>query len=247
MTMRAGSLVCALVLVFAASAGAQPRVWPGPRAEPTEAALADARASFVRGTELASEGRWADALEAFERAYARSGVPAALFNVATTLRSLGRYVEARDAFDQLLEGAPDDADEELRAEATRLRSEVAARVALVILGGVPRDPSAGLWLDGVRLSLDETRPVTRDVDPGPHSLRLELDAHAPWLWEGTIEDGARVTLEATLEALPETRRRRPGLWITVSLVVAAGLATGAYFAFFHDRGLQPASEAVIRL
>jgi tetratricopeptide (TPR) repeat protein len=232
------------VLLFAASAGAQPRVWPSPRAEPTEAALAEARASFVRGTELASEGRWADALEAFEHSYARSGVPAALFNVATTLRSLGRYVEARDAFDQLLEGAP---DEELRTEATRLRSEVAARVALVILGGVPRDPSAVLWLDGVRLALDDTRPVTRDVDPGPHSLRLELDAHAPWLWEGTVEDGARVTLEATLEALPATRRRRPGLWITLSLVVVAGLATGAYFAFFRDRGLHPASEAVIRL
>ncbi|MCB9617567.1 MAG: tetratricopeptide repeat protein [Sandaracinus sp.] len=233
-----------LALTLVSPAFAQPRTWEGPRNEPSEAAVGEARSSFVRGTELAAEGRWADALEAFERAYSLSGVLAALFNVATTLRSLGRYVDARDAFDQVLRANPDD---DLRDEATRLRAEVAARVALVIVGGVPRDPRLTFWIDGTRAPLDDTRPVTRDVDPGPHTLRLELEGHTPWLWEGHADDGARLTLEAELVVLPPARRRRPGLWVTVGLVVAGALATGAYFLFFHDRGLSPGSDQVIRL
>ncbi|MEZ4251014.1 MAG: tetratricopeptide repeat protein [Polyangiales bacterium] len=242
--MRLVALLVALTLGLATPAMAQPRTWEGPDGEPSESTLGEARALFVRGTELAAEGRWADALEAFERAYTLSGVLAALFNVATTLRSLGRYVDARDAFDQVLRATPDD---ELRDEATRLRAGSRGAGRVGDRRRVPRDPQLTFWVDGARAPLDDTRPVTRDIDPGPHTLRLELEGHTPWLWEGHADDGARLTLEAELVPLPPTRRRRPGLWVTVALVVAGALATGAYFLFFHDRGLSPGSDQVIRL
>lgn len=238
----------AVLALFANVAHAQPTTWPRPIGEPSAEALGEARERYVEGTDLAAEGRWADALDAFSVAYARSGVAAALFNVATTLRSLGRHREARDAFDQLLAEHPE-ADEEMRADATRFRTEVAVRVALVMIGGVPRAPKLELWVDGARRSLDEARPVVAEVDPGPHSLRLELDRHAPWLWEGALGDGERLALEASLEPLPEvsSSRRRPALWATLTLVVIAGLAVGAYFLFIHDRGLEPLSPNTIRL
>ncbi|MBX3246995.1 MAG: hypothetical protein KF901_07430 [Myxococcales bacterium] len=237
----------ALVALTDVARAQEPARWARPPGEPSEAALREARERYVEGTDLAAEGRWADALEAFTVAYERSGVAAALFNVATTLRSLGRHRDARDAFDQLLSGHPE-ADPEMRADATRLRTEVAVRVALVLIGGVPREPGLELWIDGARRALDDARPVVAEVDPGPHALRLELDRHAPWLWEGTLGDGERLALEADLTPLPErSSRRRPALWATLAVLVVAGLAVGAYFVFFHDRGLEPLSPNTIRL
>src|SRR5690606_34247003 len=78
----------------------------------------EARAEFIRGTRALDEGRIADGLACFERSYALSGNPAALFNVVRTLASVGRPLETIDAADRLLREHPAlAADLRARAEA----------------------------------------------------------------------------------------------------------------------------------
>src|SRR5690242_12194888 len=170
-SLLAGAVVAAWLLATGA-AHAQSHTIPGPSGEPNPASIEEARARFSAGNKAVQAGRWADALGDFERAYTLSGVPAALFNVATTLRALGRHVEARDAFDQLLASHPkqDPAD---REKARALREEEQARIAKLTLDDLPATGAATITLDGQRVTDDGARPLVIEVDPGPHELRVE--------------------------------------------------------------------------
>lgn len=117
--------------------------------------------------------QWDAALEEFARSYALSGSPAALFNMASTLRALGRFREARDAIDRLLEDPY--LDEATRANAGELRAEVAANVSRVTLEGVP-EGWARVHADGALRETTQSRPIQLDLDPGHRVLRLSARA-----------------------------------------------------------------------
>src|SRR5689334_16940428 len=132
-----GALGLALTLLAATAVHAQP---PDP-------SLNEARELFRDGLTAMEQGRVADALRAFERSYDLAPNAATLFNVATTLRALGRHRDARDTFDRLL--AAPSLPEDLRTRATEMRRETAARVAVLSLAGLPAaTPALVLHLDG---------------------------------------------------------------------------------------------------
>lgn len=70
----------------------------------TEKAAADQRARelFQKGDTAYAEGRYEEALSAFQEAYDLSGRAQLLFNVSNALERLGRYQEAVDALDKYL-------------------------------------------------------------------------------------------------------------------------------------------------
>ena len=70
----------------------------------TEKAATDQRARelFQKGDVAYSEGRYEEALAAFQEAYDLSGRSQLLFNVSNALERLGRYQEAVDALDKYL-------------------------------------------------------------------------------------------------------------------------------------------------
>lgn len=70
----------------------------------TEKAAADVRARelFLKGDAAYAEGRYEEALAAFQEAYDLSGRPQLLFNISNSLERLGRYQEAVDALDKYL-------------------------------------------------------------------------------------------------------------------------------------------------
>lgn len=239
----------ALAALSTSTVAAQARtVIPGPSAEPTREDLSRARDLFRRGTEDADAGRWADALAAFEEAYRLSGVAAALFNAATTLRSLGRYRDARDAFDQLLREHPDLAGE-MAETAPALREEVARRVAILELRELPRDPELQLRLDGAPREDPGERPLELETDPGRHALRIELPRYEPFLWEGRLRDGERREVTVLLEPLPPPDSgpnvRRIVLWTVIGVLVA-GAAVTLGLVLRPDK-LQPESDLVVNL
>jgi len=243
-----------LASLFCASAASlaeaqQPYRLAGPEGQPTEADIQRARDLFVSGTEDADLGRWADALGKFAEAYRLSGIGAALYNAATTLRSLGRYREARDAFDQLLEQHADDLDDEMRLSARELRVEVAGRVARLDVLDLPEAPDLRLRLDGARLTDDGSRPLSLETDPGRHALRVELPQHEPYLWEGSLGDGERqvvrvVLTEIEVETGATVRNAVLGT-LAAALVVAGAIV--AVVLLTGDEGLQPESDNVVRL
>ncbi len=222
---------------------------PGPAGEPGEEDVAAAREHFIAGTEAADEGRWADALESFEEAYRLSGIPVALYNAATTLRSLGRYRDARDAFRQLLEDP--ELDAAVAQSAQELLIEVSERVGEILVLDLPPAGELSLRLNGSQVVDDGERPLSLETDPGAHSLRIERPAFHPFLWEGEVPRGGRATIRVEFEALPEVEEEggnglRNGLIIGgVAAVVIAGAVTA--FLLLKDDGLQPMSDNVVEL
>lgn len=237
--------------LFGSTAEAQQRyALDRPNGEPTQAALQEARALFVTGSSAVEAGRWADALQSFERSYELSGVSAALYNAATALRSLGRHRDARDAFLQLLSAHPD-LDANMRREAEARRAEEAARVAVLSLAGLPVDGELQVRFDNVAVPDNGERPLEVEADSGPHALRVDLPRHRPWLWEGRLRDGQYTTLDVNLELAPvevETQSifASPVFWIITGAVVLAGAAVATYF-IWDGAQLDPGSSNVVDL
>lgn len=207
------------------------------------AARERARTAFVAGTTAIEEGRWTDAITSFDEAYQLTGSPVALFNLGYAYRALGRYVEARDAFDGVLAA---DVDASSRAEAQALRDEVAARVAVLELRGA----STG----EVRIdtqSLDDADPIVLDLDPGPHSASLHAPGFEPWEWVGELAAGSRTVVDVVLVPLPVLQAEggnvaeEPWLWIVIGAVVLAGAGV-AIWAVDDAQQLRP-EAMVLRL
>jgi len=215
--------IALLVLLLPVSASAQYAV-SEPAGEPTEIEMSRARELYVGGGRMVREGRWADALTAFEEAYQISGIPAALFNAATTLRSMGRHRDSRDLFRQVL--AIDGLDDETREQSEIRMREEAGRVALILLAGLGELPSARLELDGRIVEGPREDPVELETDPGEHAVAVLMEGHVPWREELALSDGDRATLHVELETLEELWQS-PVLWTIVGVVLAGGAAAAA--------------------
>lgn len=87
------------VTVGAASASAQRRVDPRER---------QARALFEQGGAAYEEGRYEEAISAFEQAYGLSARPLLLYNIANAQERLGLLSEALENLRYYLQDAPDD-------------------------------------------------------------------------------------------------------------------------------------------
>lgn len=219
-----------------------------PEGEVDAATVERARALYEEGLSHVEAGRWADALERFEASYRISGIAAALFNAASTLRSMGRHRDARDAFDQLLSDHAD-LDASVRAEAEARRHEEAGRVALILLTGLADAPDAEVMLDGLPVTVEARDPAELETDPGRHAVRVEREGFEPWREELQLTDGERARLHVELTAIDtpapiivaeegEAIHESPVFWTIVGVVVA-GAAVALGFFLHADAQLSP--------
>lgn len=189
----------------------------------------EARAAFREGTEAAETERWADSERAFRRAYALSRAPSALFNRAVALRALGRHVEARDAFDQLLAETDAPLASDLRESASTLRTESASRVAKLTLTGLTFSPHR-IRLDGRSLNDSMSRPLTFEVDEGLHTLEITREGHTSVVLSEELLPGEkrelRIALNALSSSVAKAKKNRKHVWWWVggtAAVVASGV------------------------
>jgi len=247
--LREVMLAWALIAAIPAVAAAQ-----GAEAEP---APIDAREAFRRGSEAAAEERWADSERWFRRAYEASGVSSALFNQAVALRALGRHVEARDAFAELLRG---EVDPTVEQTARGLMEQSAARVATIELAGLEAGEEHGIQLDGVSQVDDGSRPLVLEADEGSHSVLVVRPGYEPYTWSGELAPGATEVVSVELEAVPEqtvvireTVREgtsvfeEPAFWIIVGVVLAGTAAAIGIGVGFDQAQLDPMTEVVFEL
>src|SRR5580765_6451960 len=94
-------VVAAVALLWASSALGQSIPSP-PASKPTPAEEATAKRNFDSGLKLYGEGSYAEALIAFEQSYRRGGRPSALKNIAQCHRNLKHFVDAYEAYEQML-------------------------------------------------------------------------------------------------------------------------------------------------
>lgn len=225
-----------------------------------EEARVDAREAYRRGLEAAEDERWADSERWFGRAYALSDEPSALFNRAVALRALGRYVEARDAFEALLAR---ELTEPVRARAHELLAQTRARIARLQLEGLP-EATHTVELDGAPRPDSGERPVVLEVDEGEHALVVGREGFEPYRWRGRVAGEETETLHVvltprevevvTVEALPRSEppppRRSvleaPWFWVLVGVAVLGGVAVGVGVGF-SEAQVDPASGVVFSL
>lgn len=253
-------LLCGLGAVGTMGTITSAPCWAAPAPSATGSASATttrrAKAKFEEGLALSDEGKWAEALEAFKASDELAASATVRFNIAVTLRALGRYVEARDVGRSILD---DDAEKVrpikpgLKADVQKLVNEVAAKVALVVLEVTPKD--ATLQVDDAAPTLDsqgrletdpgrhvfiltapgyETTTVTKEILPGEQELVLV----APPLPKAKPAVGPRAG--GSLEE--ETPWYEGGVFwgITVSVVVA-GAAAAILAVVLQPDEVEPAS------
>lgn len=132
--------------------------------------VAAARTLFEEGVAAAGEGRWADALSAFERSYEIAPRSSTLLNLAGAQAQLGRLVAASESYRRLIRDAGSAARERrLREQAQDALDAVTPRLAHLTL----RVPDLR---EGDRVMLDDAEVaralvgVSTPVDPGTHRV-----------------------------------------------------------------------------
>ena len=167
----------------------------------------------------------------------------AFFGIGNSQAGLGNDVDAAQAFDRYLRGAPDE-DAELREEAgTKLR-DLSTRLLIVDVQGVRA--GAHLSIDGT-LQRDWTDGAPLYLRPGAHALRLDGDSSSPRTVTGV--SGQRIRLDLTAPdpsndlkdqpVPPPPSRRR--WWILGG--VAGAVVAGAVVAFALTRPDRPPCHA----
>lgn len=205
-----------------------------------------------RGDELLDVRRYAEALAAYDDAYALNPTAALLYNRGRALQFLGRYPEALEAIEQFAR----DASPEVRARVpalARLLEDLRGRVgALVVVGladgarvlvndrQVGITPLAGpLAVPAGRVTLDVFAegyfPLHRDVEVAPRTtrkleLRLVSRDSAGLLVVRSHVAATRVTIDGTALGLSP---------------VESGLLAGSHRVVVESDGYDPGSTQVV--
>ena len=222
-------------------------------ADASEEDIAEARTLFVSGQRDVDAGRWADAVDNFERAYELSGVPTALYNLGFALRALGRHRDSRDAFDRLIREHPD-FDAERLEQAEVYLDEAKSRVAVIEILALADALRYRISFDGQRVEDDGDRPISIDTDPGSHTLSVRHSDSAPFLWEGNVSEGEllSVTYEPTEdddesgggEEEGSSVFESPWFWVITGAIVAAGAGVGL-FLYWDSLELEPNNPGTV--
>jgi hypothetical protein len=229
------AIVGALVFVIASHASAQ---------SASEQALA--RDQFRVGVAAAHDGRWPEAVDAFQRSLELAPRAMTVMNLAGALAQVGRLVEAAEAYRMFMSEATTGAAARVRDDAQAQLTALEPRIPHVRLQIHGRLDSDTVTLDEYQLSaaaVDAPLPV----DPGEHTLTITRDGREPRTVTFTASEG--VQSEVVLETWPDlappppeetqpdplvtpppTESRsifdEPAFWI-VGGVILAGLIAGA--------------------
>jgi hypothetical protein len=235
-TVTASALLALAIGLVSSTALGQP---------PSDAVLARAREHFERGVAAVQRNEWSVALGAFEESYRLAGRGSSLYNIATTLRAMGRHAAARDAFDRLLT-EHDDLDPEMQANAESLRAEEAARIATLVLQDVPPAEEAAVRVDGESIAEDHGDTVELDLDAGSHYVEaIDFEDGASFRWEGELAGGARTVVEISLSGGEGGGFwSGPVPWIALGAVIVAGAVLGG-FLYYDSLQPEPGSSMCI--
>jgi hypothetical protein len=176
----------------------------------------DAAALKRHGDELLSQKSFVEALDAYERSYARSPNPALHYNRGRALQFLARYPEALDAFEKFEAEAP----AELKARApglaelmTELRSKVATLHVLCAVRG------ARVLVAGREVGVTPLASPIR-INAGRVSFEVLADGYSPFQKQIDAQGGRTTEVDVSLVSRVTTgvvavRSRLSGTMITI--------------------------------
>lgn len=202
--------------------------------KPSAAELASARRLFALGLAAEDGGRWAEALETYERISKIVVSPPLWYHLGVCHEALGHVVEALNAFELAASGAAARNELALARESRARREKLRVKTSQIVLQ-LPEDAT------GVRVEIDG-EPIHAAlvgaailVSPGARRVVVEAENYAA-RFEASVqaETGAVVELRADLgrkrsPAVLLSSAPAPGPRISPVVVVgtAAALAAGA--------------------
>jgi hypothetical protein len=197
-----------------------------------------AKALFEEGVALSDEGKWADALSAFQKSDELQPSASARYNIGATLRALGRYVEATKLLEQVLaDGASSKTPLKpaLKKDIEKLLAEVKAKVVTVRLKLSP--VNADVQMDGAPVSPGPDGKLA--VDPGKHVFVVSAKGYdTTTVSQSLSSNDVEVVLTApkTVEKVQVVEVKQTPVYArawfiaTLSVAVAGGAAVGIVFA-----------------
>jgi hypothetical protein len=213
---RAGATLAvagALLLGGPGPASAAPGPAPGKGGQgakgsgPSATTQRRAKAKFEEGLALSDEAKWSEALAAFRESNELVPVAVVQFNIAVTLRALGRYVEAKRSAQKTLDdigsGQLTIKQPKMKTDVEGVLKECAGKVALVALKVTPEEGK--VEADGAE---PEKLPDGRiEVDPGRHVFVVSAPGYQTTTVTQTIESGET---EVVLNAPPIPKAKPTG-------------------------------------
>jgi hypothetical protein len=207
-----------------------------------EPAKARARSEFARGSELAQQMRWGEALSRFEASARLHPDPGTTYNIGVCHRALGHFTRAERAFRKALsEHRPDGPLslpehmlndtrgflDEIGRVLARIEVELSPATARITLDGRPLEKAGSesgrpLLLAGL-LPVGPGRPAPASrfvivADPGTHVLLIARKGYTDIMRRIDLGPGARERLKLELAHLPgelEIASNQPGSAVSV--------------------------------
>ena len=188
-------------LLVAASAAAQSTpstsIPSPPAGKPTPADEATAKRNFESGLRLYGEGSYAEALIAFEQSYRLGGRPSALKNIAQCHRNLKHFVEAYEAYEQMLtkhEAQITPADKRAVQQALDELGVLTATVTIDV-----NEPDAEIQIDGKSVGRSPMTTPKRVAATGAHTFRVSKPGFTPVEQPFTVDSQQNKKIDVKLE------------------------------------------------
>ncbi|WP_437659382.1 hypothetical protein [Sorangium sp. So ce1182] len=185
-----------------AAATSAPPPAAAPR-QPSAAELASARRLFALGLAAEDQGRWAEALEAYERIRKIVVSPSLLYHLGACHEALGHVVEALNAFELALSGATARRELALARESRARIEKLRVRTSQIVLR-LPEDAA------GVHVEIDG-EPINPAlvgaailVTPGERRVVVRAENY-----EARFEAAVQAETGAVVELRAELGSRRP--------------------------------------
>ncbi len=181
-----------------------------------------ARELFKEGVGQLQKGKFADALDSFQKAHGYWRNPKILLNIATTLRELDRLPEAAHAYERYL--ASDDADPDKVAEVEQALKGIDSklgRLTIVVAiegAGIEIDgrvvervdgPATGESIPAALASGDEVFRWTVRLESGEHAVEVAKEGYEAFWEKVVLEAGSSQTLEVRLEEIKADPPKKP--------------------------------------
>jgi len=159
----------------------------------------DASALFKEGNEFRLAGKYAEALERYQRAYKLYPSYKIGFNVALSQEKLGNHVGAYKSYIFFLRAGAGKSPEKMLDVAKAKVASLKEKIALVKI--VSKVDGATVRVDNVEIGRTPlTAPLVRAT--GPCTVGLEAKDHQPFKKRLDLKGGQELTLEVVLRPVP---------------------------------------------
>lgn len=158
-------------------------------------ASAEARAAFQEGVRQFADRHFAEALEAFRRAYRTRPHPSVLVNIANCYLALEDPRQAISYFERFLGDPTNNASAQQRGEIQQALLNARRRLAQVQVFVQPA--GAEVFVDG---DLVGSAPLRRPLElgPGPHVIEARHQGSVTQQYQARLEPGAQLTITLDL-------------------------------------------------